>query len=115
MFATQFENEERNFRNKKTATSAFLTLLIHAVILLILIFTILHTPIPPFEDNAGGMTVNYGTDNAGTGDIQPFTYNPGPTASNAAAPAAAHSKEENTPESGITQDKEESDVVLHSG
>ena len=111
MFASQFENEDRAFRNRKTAISVFLTLLIHALLLLILIFTILHTPVPPFEDNAGGMTVNYVTDDAGTGDIQPFTYNPGPSASKASAPAASNRQSE--PESAITQDNEESDVVMH--
>src|SRR5271170_371007 len=108
MFASQFENEERDYRNKDRAISGFLTLLIHALLLLLLFFTILHTPVPPFEDNAGGMTVNYGTDDAGTGDIQPFTYNPGPAASKASAPAA--SKSESEPESAITQDNEETDV-----
>ena len=111
MFASQFENEERQFENRKKALSFFLSLLIHGLLLLLLFFSILHTPTPPFEDNAGGMTVNYGTDDAGTGDIQPFTYNPGPTASKASAPAASKSQSE--PESAITQENEETDVVMH--
>jgi TonB family protein len=112
MFASQFEQEDREFRNRKTAISAFLTLLIHGLLLLLLLFTILHTPVPPFEDNDGGMTVNYGTDNAGAGDLQPFTYNPGPTAAQSTA-AAAPAKTESEPESAITQDNEETDVVMH--
>jgi len=110
MFASQFESEDQAFRNRKNVTAGVLTILVHALLLLILLFTILHTPIPPFEDNAGGMAVNYGTDQAGTGDIQPFTYNPGATAASAAAPAAAAQTDQ--PESAITQE-DESDVVMH--
>ncbi|MDB5284601.1 MAG: outer rane transport energization protein TonB [Bacteroidota bacterium] len=109
MFASQFENEEKNFENKKTAASVAGTLAVHAVILLLLIFSILHTPIPPFEDNAGGMTVNYGTDETGSGDIQPFTYNLGPTPTSSKA-AAASQPEANTSEDAITE--EHSDVVI---
>lgn len=111
MFASQFEIEDQAFRNRKNVTAGIITILVHALLLLILLFSILHTPIPPFEDNAGGMAVNYGTDQSGTGDIQPFTYNPGATASSAKASAAA-AKTESQPESGITSE-DESDVVMH--
>lgn len=111
MFATQFENEEREFRNRKTIVSVTITVLVHALILLFLIFTILHTPVPPFEDDAGGMSVNYGTDETGVGDIQPFTYSPGPTETQTKA-ASAPAQEDNTPEQVLTQDVEESDVVV---
>jgi len=33
------------------------------------------------------MSVNYGTSETGIGDIQPFTYNPGPVAANASSKA----------------------------
>ncbi len=111
MFASQFENEENAFDRKRKLTSALITALIHGVLLLVLFFFILHTPVPPFEDNSGGMSVNYGTDATGVGDIQPFTYNPGETATPAAAAPASVQKDESTPESAITQDKEETDVV----
>ena len=90
MFATAFESEDRSFNNRKTFTAVTVTVLVHGIILLILLFRYLYTPIPPFEDNAGGMSVNFGTDETGTGNEQPFTYNPGPTATTAApAPAKA--------------------------
>ncbi|MFI5140381.1 MAG: energy transducer TonB [Sphingobacteriales bacterium] len=111
MFASDFESEERVFRNRKTSISVIVTVLVHALLLLFLILSILHTPIPPFEDNAGGMSVNYGTDEVGTGDIQPFTYNPGPTEAKSSAPAKSQ-PETNTPDQVLTQDVEPSDVVV---
>ncbi len=110
MFASQFENEEKSFRNKKTTVSVVVTVLIHALLLLFLIFTILHTPMPPFADNAGGMSVNYGTDETGSGDIQPFTYNPGPT--EAALPSAPSASEPVTSSSEDVLSDEKSEVVV---
>lgn len=110
MFATEYDSAERDFRNRKTAIATTVTVLIHALILLILIFFMLRTPIPPFEDNAGGMSVNFGTDAVGTGDEQPFTYNPGPTPANASAPGKTQ-PEENAPEKLLTQDNEETNVT----
>jgi outer membrane biosynthesis protein TonB len=110
MFATQFENEEKSFRNRKTATAFFVTATVHALILLVLIFTILHTPDPPYEDNGGGMSVNFGTDETGMGDVQPFTYNP-TTAENAPVKSTATAETETQPEKIITQDNSESEVT----
>ena len=112
MFASQFENEDKSFKNRKTAIAGFTTIFIHALIILFLIFNILHTPVPPFEDNAGGMSVNYGTDQTGQGDIQPFTYNPGPTEASSSASKASSAPEESAPENVITDEKSESDVVV---
>ena len=41
-----------------------------------LYFAVIHTPNPPFEDNDGGMAVNFGTSDVGSGDIQPTTLVP---------------------------------------
>ena len=111
MFASDFDSQERDFRNKKTAAATIATILVHALIILFLLFSILHTPNPPLEDNAGGMSVNFGTDATGLGDEQPFTYNPGPTPSTAAAPPSQTKEEESVPEKVLTQDNEETNVV----
>jgi protein TonB len=111
VFASPFEIEDQSFRNRKTSISVLVTVFIHGAILLFLIFSILHTPVPPFEENAGGMSVNFGTDEVGTGNEQPFTYNPSPVAT---TPAAAASKSEpvaSTPENLLTQDNEESAIT----
>lgn len=110
MFASPIDQEENEFKKRKSLTAAFSTFLIHALILLALFYSILRTPIPPFEDNAGGMSVNFGTDEVGTGDEQPFTFNPGDVSSS--PPAAKAGKAEDTsPEELLSQDDEESEVV----
>lgn len=110
MFASNFEQEEKSFKTRKTSISLLVTLSVHAVILLILFYTILQTPNPPYEDSAGGMAVNFGFDDAGSGETQPFSYDPGPM-SNTVPAASASAPAENTPEQQLTQDDEESDVV----
>jgi TonB family protein len=109
MFVSQFENEEQSFRNRKTSTAVVATILFHALILLILLFSILKEPNPPLEELSGGTTVNFGTDDAGTGDEQPFTYNPGPTT--AAAAASTAQPAETAPEKVLTQENADNDVV----
>ena len=39
MFATDFDSQERDFRNKKNVTATIVTILVHALILLILLFS----------------------------------------------------------------------------
>lgn len=111
MFATQFEGEEQSFRTKKTSIAVIATVLFHVLILLFLLFTILHEPDPPLESIAGGMTVNFGTDDAGTGNEQPFTYNPGATSASTAAAESQPQPVEAAPEKLLTQDNEETDVA----
>ncbi len=112
MFATDFDSQEKSFRNKKNATATVVTILVHALIILILLFSILHTPNPPYEESAGGMSVNFGTDAVGTGDEQPFTYTPGPTPTTAAAAPAETKPEENVPDKVLTQENEETNVTV---
>ena len=109
MFASPFEAEEKRFKRNKTGISVTVTVVLHALIILALLFSVLHTPDPPFEDNAGGMSVNFGFDEVGSGETQPFSYNPGPMENSAAAANA--SPTESTPEEVLSQDIEESDVV----
>lgn len=110
MFASNFEQEEKGFKNRKTLVSLFVTLSVHALILLALFLVILHTPDPPYEDSAGGMAINFGFDEAGTGDVQALSENPGPMENNP-APAAAASQVENTPEEQLTEEDAETEVV----
>ena len=111
MFASQFENEEQGFKTKKTSIALLVTVLFHALILLLFIFTILREPDPPLSEMEGGMTVNFGTDEVGTGDEQPFTYNPGETPAAATAPAESQPVD-NSPEKVLTQDNPETDVSV---
>ena len=110
MFVSQFENEEQSFRNKKAGKAIAATILFHALLLLLLLFTILHEPNPPLEELSGGTTVNFGTDAVGTGDEQPFTYNPGTTAA-ASAPSQS-APVENTPDKVLTQENEDNSVAV---
>lgn len=111
MFVSPFEAEEKSFRQKKTTIAIVATVVFHALILLFLIYKILETPNPPFEENGGGMTVNLGFDDAGTGDEQPLSYNPGPMQS-APASAAASAPQQNTEDPLMTEDDNENDVVV---
>ncbi len=62
---------------------ALLSLLTHAILILLFLLIILRTPIPPYPEGGGqGMEVNLGFSQEGTGDIQPNYYNPNPTPNN---------------------------------
>lgn len=76
MFATSFEQEERSFKNRKTSLAAFVTIFLHALILLFLVWSILTPPDPPYSDSAGGVTVNFGNVAEGSGTEQPMTLTP---------------------------------------
>lgn len=54
--------------------SAGLALLVHGILLLILIFTFLHTKIPPFGGGGGGLS-NLGLIEIASGDEQPMSEN----------------------------------------
>ncbi|HLP51529.1 MAG TPA: hypothetical protein VK154_11630 [Chitinophagales bacterium] len=110
MFANSFDTEERSFKTRKTSIAGFVTIAVHALILLFLIFQILTPPDPPYTDSAGGVTVNFGTDATGSGDEQPMTLTPiqadfAPAASAPASQPAANEEEL------ATQDLEEAPVM----
>jgi outer membrane biosynthesis protein TonB len=110
MFASSFEQQDREFRTRKNTIAGTVTIVLHVAILLILFYTLLKTPNPPFEEMGGGMSVNFGFDEVGSGETQPFSYNPGPMessdAASAAAPVAA------SPEEQLAQENGEEDVVV---
>lgn len=109
MFTTVFEKENKSFELRKKISSALLTLFIHGILLLILYISTLSLPNPPYQENEGGMSVNFGTSDVGTGDEQAFSYTPiaaAPTpAEPAPTPPAANEEEI------ATQDLEEAPVI----
>jgi outer membrane biosynthesis protein TonB len=110
MFAQSFEAEERSFRNKKTSLATLTTVGIHALLLLFLIFTILTPPDPPYTDNGGGMTVNFGTDESGMGDLQPLTLTPAEQVTQQAA-APSKSAPTSAEEELVTQNIEDAPAI----
>lgn len=110
MFVHSFESEERSFKTRKTSLAVFITLLLHGLILLFLIWTLLTPPDPPYTDSAGGVAVNFGTDDAGTGDIQPMSLTPIQADFNP-TPASASSAPSSASEDVTTQDLEDAPVI----
>lgn len=110
MFATSFEQEEKSFKNRKTSLAAFVTIALHALILLFLIWSILTPPDPPYTDSAGGVTVNFGNVDEGSGAEQPMTLTPIQadfTSNETSAPAETSPVEEDV----ATQDMEDAPVI----
>ncbi|HRP40124.1 MAG TPA: hypothetical protein PLM55_10595 [Chitinophagales bacterium] len=110
MLSATFENENKNFEQRKKITSVLFTVLVHGLLLLVLYFSTLSLPNPPYQENEGGMSVNYGTSDVGTGNEQAFTYTPvetpPQTAPNEATPQAAPEVEDIA-----TQDIEDAPVI----
>jgi len=57
--------------------SMILTVIIHGLIFLLLLFFVMNTPVPPFPEagGSGGVLVNIGTVDEATGEIQPMSEN----------------------------------------
>ena len=110
MLSQQFEIENHQKETKNRLSGILVSALIHTVLLLCLYFIIIHTPDPPYEDNQGGMTVNYGTSDVGTGDQQQFTTVP-VTVQQDAQPEASQSAPSTAQDDMETQDKEDAAVV----
>jgi outer membrane biosynthesis protein TonB len=109
MFAATFEKENKGFEQRKQISSVIITLLIHGLLLLILYLSTLSLPNPPYQDNEGGMSVNFGTSDVGTGDEQAYSYTPiaSTTAPAPTPPAPASSTEEEV----ATQDIEDAPAI----
>jgi protein TonB len=67
---SELQTDEMKTRSK----SLGLTLLIHGIIFLILLFTFMHTQIPPFGGGGGSMS-NLGLIEIANGDVQPVSEN----------------------------------------
>jgi outer membrane biosynthesis protein TonB len=88
--------------------SAILTILVHAALFLILLFTAMNITIPPFPETGGGggVLVNIGTLEEAAGDIQPMSE----TVSK--EPIATKTQQENQPEEAYaTQETEDAPVI----
>ena len=110
MLTQGFDIANRRSENKNRAVGMVVTIVVHALLLLLLFFYVITTPDPPFEDNQGGMTVNYGTSAVGAGDVQPFTAVPVKVeqiADATPAPATASTSKDNLE----TQNTEDAPVV----
>ena len=109
MLTQQFEIENHRRENKNRLGGWAVTIVVHALILLVLFFIYITPPNPPYEDNAGGMTVNYGTSAVGTGDQQQYTTVPVTVQQDAQNNSAASSSA--TPEDLETQNTEDAALV----
>jgi protein TonB len=111
MFSSAFEQEERSFTNQKRLKSLLATFSFAALLLLAFYLIKLTIPNPPFPElSAGGVEINFGFDESGTGDEQAFSDNPGPISETPASGAAASASSAN--EETLTQEDEETDAVV---
>ncbi|MET3877502.1 hypothetical protein [Chitinophaga sp. OAE865] len=104
--------EEKN--GKKNIQALGITVGVHALLLVALVFTGFSAP-PPLPDQDLGMEVNLGTSDDGMGDEQPL--NPNPPSAAAPEPAAAESPAATAPANTepqqdiATQDEEEAPEI----
>ena len=106
----QIENDRKEGENRLGGWAV--TISVHAAILLILFFVYITPPNPPFEDNQGGMTVNYGTSDVGTGDVQPFTAVPVTVQQVAESTPQSQPDASTSPDNLETQNTEDAPVVV---
>ena len=86
--------------------SAIVTVLIHAALFLILLFTYMNIQIPPFpESGGGGILVDIGVVDEAAGNVQPMSKN----TVTEVVPEKVNTRED--PESFATQDLEDAPVV----
>jgi protein TonB len=111
MLTQPFQIENHRKENKNRAAGMIVSVLIHTVLLLCLYFIIIHTPDPPYEDNQGGMTVNYGTSAVGTGDQQQYTTVPITVQQQAHTAPAPQPATSSSQEDLETQNTEDAPVV----
>ena len=111
MLAKGFEIENNRKETTNRLSGVAVSVVIHALILLLLFFYYITPPNPPYEDNAGGMTVNYGTSDVGTGDQQQFTTVPVTVQQTAQTDASSPAASSSSPENLETQNTEDAPVV----
>jgi outer membrane biosynthesis protein TonB len=111
VLSQQFEIENHRKETKNRLSGVVVSIAVHALLLLCLYFTILTTINPPMEDNQGGMTVNYGTSDVGTGDQQQFTTVPVTVQQETAPTPVSQPTASSSPEDLETQNTEDAPVV----
>ena len=111
MVAMEFEIENNRKETNNRLSGIVVSIAVNALLLLLLFFYYITPPNPPYEDNAGGMTVNYGTSDVGTGDQQQYTTVPvtvqQEAQTNPSPEAATSSSQENLE----TQNTEDAPVI----
>lgn len=104
--------EEKN--GKKNIQALGITIGVHALLLVALVFTGFSAP-PPLPDQDLGMEVNLGTSDDGMGDEQPLNPNPPSAAASEPAPAespATAAQDNSEPQQDIaTQDEEDAPEI----
>ncbi len=104
MLDTPFYTTNQDKEKRNRAVSFAVSFGVHLLLLLGLYFYAVTTPNPPFEENEGGMSINFGTSDVGSGDVQPMNYTPVQTQSSAeSAPSAPTSSNESV----VTQNTED--------
>jgi protein TonB len=109
MLTKDFESENKSFDNNKRLVGFVVTFVVHAVIILFLVWMVISPPDPPFTD-AGGISVNFGSSDVGSGDVQPMTLTP-IAADFSAPPPSSAQPAANAPEDIATQDLEDAPVI----
>lgn len=104
MFSSSFDIENQKRERTDNVVSAAVAIGIHALIILLFLWFTVSLPNPPFEEDEGGMAINFGTSDVGEGDIQPMNYTPTQVASSEENSVAPPTTSE---ESIVTQDNEE--------
>lgn len=66
-----FEGVNSAEEKKSQILSIAIALIFHAAIILILMLVVIHIPNPPFPERIASIEVDYGTDNTGSGDVEP--------------------------------------------
>jgi outer membrane biosynthesis protein TonB len=111
MLTRPFETENKQTENKNRAAGVIVTVTVHALLFLLLYFLFITPPDPPYEDNAGGMAVNYGTSDVGSGEQQQYTAVPVKVQEVQEKAPTPQPTATSAPEDLETQDKEDAAVV----
>ena len=111
MFAQQFDIQDRREENKNRSIGAIVSVAVHGLLVLLLFFMYISTPDPPYQDNAGGMTVNYGTSDVGGDEQQQYTTVPVDVKEVADASPTAPAEAATAPDDLETQTTEDAAVV----
>ncbi|HEY0262553.1 MAG TPA: hypothetical protein VGB95_05965 [Chitinophagales bacterium] len=108
MFSSSFDIENQKRERNNNAISAAVAVGIHALLLLLFLWFTISLPNPPFQEDEGGMAINFGTSDVGEGDVQPMNYTPTQTAASEENSAADPTPND---ESIVTQDEEDAPAM----
>lgn len=99
-----------HIEKRNQALSAFVSIGFHTILILLMFYWTLHTPIPPYPEGGGGegsgLEINLGTSETGFGTIQPEEINIPKEEEVKSKPVVS-----SAPERILTQDVEEEDAI----